>query len=54
MMSATTISHAAAEEVIKLIEEHLKEGGPFDNDLLLEVSDALTGSDRIEISDDED
>jgi hypothetical protein len=45
---------SAAVEVIKLIDEHVKEGGPFDNELLLSVSAALGECHRIEIIQDSD
>lgn len=54
MRTEATISVAAATEVMKLIDEHVKQGGPFDNELLLEVSDALGEADRIVISDEEE
>lgn len=49
-----TISVASVVEVIKLIDEHLKKGGPFDDELLLEVKEALGNADRIVISDGEE
>lgn len=44
-----TVSAAAANEVHKLIFEHLKEGGPLNSELLVEFQTALEEADRIVI-----
>ena len=44
------ISQNAAGEVVKLIDEHLKQGGPFNDELLAEVKEALDWAWRIVIN----
>lgn len=54
MKTEMSITSSAASEVMKLIHEHLAEGGPFNDDLLLSVHEALGEADRIVIIPDHD
>lgn len=51
MLTETTISPAAVNEVLALIHEYLVEGGTgFNADLLMDALGALGGADRILIA----
>lgn len=49
MKTEGTVSNKAADEVYKLITEHINQGGPFNSDLLLEFREVLGDCDRIVI-----